>query len=334
MSEHPQLPEVPARALRDVGTSERLDRVWNRLEQTLAGKAPHLRGSFEWVWAPAAVVIIFLSGFFAGLSWDRTEAPRADITREPVPPIDKSGAEPGRPNHSPDRATRPAEQPNKKLRNPPRPPVRPMTEESPVTGSMPAVVKDPAPPDWQQIWLEDEEAERAAVAIAQRGGFEQVLRQASPEQLMILVSIAQAVGEPQHAMAALRRVVESYPRDPAAPQAAFMLGKELEKAGDRAGAERAFATCRALSPQSEIAEDALARQIEAALEQGERAGARQLVEQYEREFPQGSRLAEFRAALAKKSEESPSAAAPSVTTAEPEIGPVERGPAPAVSAGR
>jgi outer membrane protein assembly factor BamD (BamD/ComL family) len=198
----------------------------------------------------------------------------------------------------------------------------------------PVVKKDPGPPDWQQIWLEDQEAERAAIAIERRGGFDQVLRQASPEQLMILVSIAQAVGEPQHAMAALRRVVESYPRDPAAPQAAFMLGTALEKAGDRAGAERAFATCRALSPQSEIAEDALARQIEAALEQGERAGARQLVDQYEREFPQGSRLAEFRAALAKNTGESSAAAAPSVTTAEPEVSPNERQPAPAASAGR
>lgn len=297
MSGRAQLPEVPSSALRDVATPERVERVWKRLEHDLVGTAPRSRGSFEWVWAPAAVCIIFLSGFFAGLGWHRSDPPaQPSLSREPLGATDNPAANPER-RGSLGEQPRPDE-PRKK---PARPRVRsalPEIELGPtVPLSLPPASVDPGPPDWQRVWLEDQDADRAARAIGRQGGFDPVIAQATPEQLMILVNIAQAVGEPTRAIAALRRVVERFPRDPAAPQAAFMLGTALDKAGDRAGAARAFAACRALSPQSEIAEDALARQIDAALEQGDLAEAHRLFDQYERDFPQGNRLAEFRTAL-------------------------------------
>jgi hypothetical protein len=88
MSGRARLPEVPSSALRDVGTPERVERVWKRLEHDLAGTAPRSRGSFEWVWAPAAVVIIFVSGFFAGLGWHRGDpSPRPPSAEyEPIEP--------------------------------------------------------------------------------------------------------------------------------------------------------------------------------------------------------------------------------------------------------
>jgi hypothetical protein len=299
MSGRGGLPELPPSALRDVATPERVDRVWKRLEHDLAGSSPRTRGSFEWVWAPAAVCIIFLSGFFAGLGWRKSDPPaQASLSPEPLGAADNAATNAER-RGSPGEQPRSDEPPKKTL----RPRLRPVLPEielgSTAPLSVPPASVDPGPPDWQRVWLEEQDADRAAQAIARQGGFDPVIAQASPEQLMILVNIAQAVGEPAQVVAALRRVVERYPRDPAAPQAAFMLGTVLEKAGDRAGAARAFEACRALSPQSEIAEDALARQIDAALEQGDLAEAHRLFGQYERDFPRSSRLAEFRAALSK-----------------------------------
>ncbi len=301
-----RLPQVPPTALRDLGTPERVERGWKRLEHDLAGSAPRTRGSFEWVWAPAAVCIIFLSGFFAGLSWNGHDPPA------PSPPLPErfgeqdyrrvDGDRPGTQNEQP----RPDER-RKKLVVPRSRTPLPAIEIGPSTPlSVPPL--DPGPPEWRRVWEEEQDADRAARAIGRQGGFDPVIAQASPEQLMILVDIAQAVGEPARAVAALRRVVERFPRDPAAPQAAFKLGTALDKAGDRAGAAQAFAACRALSPQSEIAEDALARQIDAALEQGDLAEAHRLFDQYERDFPQGNRLAEFRTALSSGRAEAPSAA--------------------------
>ncbi len=299
MNGRARLPEVPSSALRDVAAPERVERVWKRLEHDLAGTAPRSRGSFEWAWALAGVCIIFLSGFFVGLGWHRGDpGPRQPSAEyEPIEPRDNSPATETQRRGPSDEQPRPDE-PRKKqprLRAAPTPPE--IDLGPPVPLSLPPQGVDPGPPDWQRAWLEDGDTERAARAIVRQGGFDKVIAQASPEQLMILVNIAQAAGEPSRALAALRRVVDSFPKDPAAPQAAFMLGTALDKAGDRVGAARAFATCRDLSPRSDIAEDALARQIDSALEQGDLAEAHRLFDQYERDFPQGNRLGEFRTAL-------------------------------------
>jgi len=330
MSGRGRLPEVPSGALRDVATPERVERVWKRLEHDLAGTTPRSRGSFEWVWAPAAVIIIFLSGFFAGLGWHRADSSTRppSVAREPIPQNDGPPTTDTQRRGQLDEQPRPDE-PRKKQPRPRVPPAPPGIELGPpVPLSLPPASIDPGPPDWQRAWLEEGDADRAARAIGRQGGFDSVIAQASPEQLMILVNIAQAAGEPARAVAALRRVVEHFPRDPAAPQAAFMLGTALDKAGDRAGAARAFAACQALSPQSDIAEDALARQIDGALEQSDLAEAHRLFDQYERDFPQGNRLAEFRTALSSAAGVATSSAA---TEADPRqadggVAPASRSP--------
>jgi TolA-binding protein len=148
---------------------------------------------------------------------------------------------------------------------------------------------------WQQLY-DDGEFEQARSAVEEQGGFDAVLGQASPEQLFALSDLARPDNR-AIALAALREVVNNYPNNPNAPIAAYQLGVMLKKAGDLAGAARAFAVYRALSPDGDFSEDALARQVEAAIEQGELFLARQLAEQYAKEFPTGERLDEFREEL-------------------------------------
>ncbi len=69
--------------------------------------------------------------------------------------------------------------------------------------------------------------------------------------------------------------------------------------GDRAGAAKAYAAYRALSPKGDFAEDALARQVEAAVQAGNVDSAKKLAEQYEKDFPKGRRLRDIRAQVAK-----------------------------------
>jgi TolA-binding protein len=112
---------------------------------------------------------------------------------------------------------------------------------------------------------------------------------------MSLVDVARATGHRDRAIVVLRRIVSTHGADPNAPVAAWMLGNELAKVGDRAGAEQSFALYRALSPGGDFAEDALARQVDFAVEASNVENARKLASQYLREFPDGPRRGEFQA---------------------------------------
>jgi hypothetical protein len=135
-------------------------------------------------------------------------------------------------------------------------------------------------------------------------------------------------------VAALRRVVENFRDAPEAPLAAWTLGNMLDQAGDDAGASEAYALYRRLSPGGDFAEDALAREVESALSQGNLELSARLIAQYENEFPNGRSLEEFRSELARRSER-PLPAADGAAAAEP-APPVEalRPEAPAKPAAR
>jgi hypothetical protein len=79
----------------------------------------------------------------------------------------------------------------------------------------------------------------------------------------------------------------------------------LDAAGDRKGANEAFAMYRRLSPKGEFAEDTLARQIDAAIERGDLPLARKLADQYATDFPSGRRLGEIKKQLAGSRAKSP-----------------------------
>jgi hypothetical protein len=342
MKDRDRLPELNVSVLRDAATEQRVERVWRRLESELARAGPRaLRMASAWAWAPAAVVIIFASGVFVGANWAPTEPTvPATLTAEPIQP-------PAGPTAPPDLFRSPTAQPDQPERRKPSPRVQrapgPLPELEVAPEQVEQLVQTPAPvvqmkPEWQRL-SEEGQFQEARLAIEQEGGFDAVLRGASPEQLMLLFDVARDTGSAGQAIAALRRVVEQFPSDVNAPDAAYQLGVWLRKGGDLAGAGRAFATYRALSPDGDFSEDALARQIEAAIEQGELELARQLAEQYAREFPTGDRLVEFQQVLqgaeaAAASGSTVQESAPDATGSEPAQDEERAASAPAAGAPR
>jgi transmembrane sensor len=142
------------------------------------------------------------------------------------------------------------------------------------------------PPEWRRL------AELGDYARA----FEAL--QASPEpprdetqELLLAADVARLSHHPTEALAPLRRVVERHSEDPRAALAAFTLGRvlldELGRPRESAGA---FARARTLAPEGPLAEDALAREVEAMSRAGEVARARSLALAYEATYPGGARL--------------------------------------------
>lgn len=151
-----------------------------------------------------------------------------------------------------------------------------------------AVSLVPALPSWQRL-ANAGEYEAALFELGQDGGFEAALMSSSAEQLMLLADVARATGQTQRALAALRRIVSEFRSEPVAPLAAYSLGNLLERSGDARGAAKAFAVYRALSPEGDFSEDALVRQLQSAVERGDRDHAEQLLAQYQAGFPDGRR---------------------------------------------
>jgi transmembrane sensor len=120
----------------------------------------------------------------------------------------------------------------------------------------------------------------------------------SSEALFAEADAARAAGRHAEALAKLELLTQRHPRDPRAPLAAFTRGRLLlENLGRPAHAARAFAQARALTgPTSVLAEDALAREVEALRAAGNHTLSRERAELYTRLYPAGLRLRQVRAA--------------------------------------
>jgi len=117
----------------------------------------------------------------------------------------------------------------------------------------------------------------------------------SPEDLMLAADAARFSNHPAQATRFLERVTREHAQSSVAPLAAFTLGRiYLSQVGQPAKAADAFALSRKLAPGGSLAEDALAREVEAAQVAGQPARARDLAEQYQRRYPNGRRLASVR----------------------------------------
>lgn len=113
----------------------------------------------------------------------------------------------------------------------------------------------------------------------------------APDALMDAADAARLSGHPGEAVGYLRRVVKDHARSPVAPLAAFTLGRVmLDQLGQPLGAAEAFAEARALSPEGSLAQDALAREVEAASKAGRARRALELARAYVRSYPSGRRL--------------------------------------------
>jgi transmembrane sensor len=113
-----------------------------------------------------------------------------------------------------------------------------------------------------------------------------------PGDLMLAADVARLSHHPEQAVKPLRRVFEQYPSDDRASPAAFLLGRlYLENLGQAATAAESFARARSLAPKGALAEDALAREIEARVRAEDHARAESLAAEYVRRFPRGARRA-------------------------------------------
>ncbi|HEX6272543.1 MAG TPA: hypothetical protein VFZ53_05870 [Polyangiaceae bacterium] len=302
-----RVPNIPSSALRDHGGSERIERIWRRVQPDLLPAGRGVPRPAPAIWIPAALAAVFAAGIFVGAKWVRPEhAPLATaehpVVREPA----------ARPATAAEPAPSPTEQPRapqaRKARVlDPRVPAE-LLSFAPPEVHAPALPAPATPAEWELLADADRFAE-ARDALEARGGFSAVVQTASATQLMTLTDIARATGSREFAIVALRRVVEAFPEAAVAPEAALTLGNLLEQAGDGAGAAEAYALYRRLSPSGDFAEDALARQVDSALAQNNIEALVRLVAQYENDFPNGPRLEEFRTELAKRSGAGTAAAA-------------------------
>jgi transmembrane sensor len=143
----------------------------------------------------------------------------------------------------------------------------------------------PAPPS---TWRDD--AARGDYPAA----WAALARDAAPlarmEDLLLAGDVARLSGHADAAVAPLARAFALHPDDPRAPLAAFTLGRvQLEDLGSPRGAAQAFARARELAPGGPLAEDALAREVEAWSRAGETETARAQAVSYTRRYPHGHR---------------------------------------------
>jgi hypothetical protein len=325
MTEPGKIPEIDAASLRDHGESAQLDRVWARLQSEIETSPAAPRRGALW-WAPAALVVVFGLGIFVGRFTRSEPVITASVSAERA----AGPAEPGpAPEPSPVLAE-PQRTPDKPKRRPvsPVPVPEPTVEEAPapaivVPPPAPAPAPSSGPPEWQRLGNLGEYG-AAWKSLDRDGGFDVAFGRATPEQLLALNDIARWNNQRGRAIQALRRILDQYPGSEFAPIAAFTLGNMLDAAGDRKGANEAFAMYRRLSPKGEFAEDTLARQIDAAIERGDLPLARKLADQYATDFPSGRRLGEIKKQLARLSGKEPAASASDpATPADPEEGPSE-----------
>ena len=116
-----------------------------------------------------------------------------------------------------------------------------------------------------------------------------------PEALMAAADVARLTKHPEAAVRWLDQIVREHSSSRLAPLAAFTRGRLLvERLGDPAEAARAFARARSLAPKGPLAEDALAREVEALAKAGETAQARERAARYIELYPAGQRLGSVR----------------------------------------
>ena len=116
------------------------------------------------------------------------------------------------------------------------------------------------------------------------------------EALLAAADTARLHGRATDATGFLRRAVALHPTDGRAPLAAFTLGRMLlVKLGQPRAAAAAFAQARGLAPDGPLAEDALAREVEAWAGASDRARAHDRATEYLQRYPGGRRGGTVRA---------------------------------------
>jgi transmembrane sensor len=112
-----------------------------------------------------------------------------------------------------------------------------------------------------------------------------------PAALMDAADAARLSNHPEASVGYLRRVLRDHARSPVAPLAGFTLGRVLlERLGQPSEAAEAFSLARSIAPQGSLAQDALAREVEAWSKAGKSHEAYERAQLYVQLYPSGRRL--------------------------------------------
>lgn len=119
---------------------------------------------------------------------------------------------------------------------------------------------------------------------------------ASVDELLALADVARLSGHPGEAVAPLERVLREHGGDGRASLAALTLGRlQLDALGQPAAAAASLNRAIAAGLPGGLAEDALARRVEAYARAGDPGAARVAYAELERRFPSSARLGSARA---------------------------------------
>lgn len=312
----PQHPTGVSEALAQVrmySDDAALQRVWNRLD-TQRQRSPIL--------APAVRVgvsaTLVAAGVFLGIFYERGRTlepnPISLVSSEVITaPEAPAGPVSVAPTFQAPQKDEPSEAERKtrarrrvqRLSSPVRPVVEPSAEVVEVGAAAEEKEGDVLPSKAEWVLLVERGDYAAAYQrLEESGGFDAVLFAGSSEELMTLVEVARFVGQQGRAIQALRAVTERHQEDPNAPIAAMILGNLLYKSGDPAGAAKAYALNRRLSPGGDFAEDALVGEFDMALAAGDVARVERLRAKYAAEFPEGRHLEGINAEARRLSERS------------------------------
>lgn len=119
-----------------------------------------------------------------------------------------------------------------------------------------------------------------------------VPRETEPETMDGLLAKADGLrraGSSQEAIHTYDRAIELFPDDQRAPLAAFTMARMMLDGGHFEKAALHFARARQLAPTGSLAEDTLAREVEAWSRAGNTVRAKQRAKQYFLAYPQGRR---------------------------------------------
>ena len=149
----------------------------------------------------------------------------------------------------------------------------------------PRAKRSAAQPSWRSL-TQSGQYDAAYEAMQHSSGVDD-----DPAALMDAADAARLSGHPQNAVQFLERVVRGHGKSPVAPLAAFTLGRVyLDKLGQPDKAAAAFERARKLAPTGSLAQDALAREVEALSKGGNAQRAYLRAQDYLRQYPSGRRL--------------------------------------------
>lgn len=147
-----------------------------------------------------------------------------------------------------------------------------------------AIGKEVERPSWRQLAAKQDYA--AALAAAERMGFDAELKRASAEDLLSLGDVARLAG---NSARALQAYLAARQRGPAGNRSAFAIGLvQFDQRHAYGDAARWFSTYLREHPGGPLAEQAAGRLMDAAEKAGDRSTARATANHYLAEHPHGA----------------------------------------------